>query len=985
MRWVLLTVAVVLIAGVTWWCWPSATSDLVASDAADAGLSLNQQTQRALEELADAGVRSQQGVVVEQHGTPVSGARVELYVSATLPESLACPVCGQPLLECADESAARLVVEGLAQGALLPPQPFAVTTTDAEGRYVFASVPNVELRLIARSGALGAVASESDEIITLHPPTRFSVHVQLEGSGEAVPGLRAWALTDALDPQEVTSNSAGDLQFSSFGEHGWVHAAPPGYLATTAPTGGADLLLVAPRTLLVHARVGGQPVDADVAVFLHGGDRVLHAKNGELVLEHLGSDTLELHVSTPSLTASPTTVSLDKLTTEVTVELRAAGRLLLTLLDDEGRPVTSGTATLENNEATANAADPGEGQLLVLGPLPEGEYQLSASAPGLRELKRVIDLKPGDHPMEATLQRAAVLKGRVLGAAGPIVGAQVTISMPGASESNLVTEGDGTFSFEGPPQSEVMVTAYEPTAGRAEGHAVLPGALDLKLEPRAAFELEVLDHDGVDVRRASLTEQPSGVVDNLELASETPDKRRFTGRLAGLRAGRYVLDVDAENREPVRRDYTLVEGSVVHDSVSLSPGAAVDGWVQDANGKPLPNVGVIAGQANGRTDEAGRFFVGGLPPGTLRLSAATRDGTQIEAVEVVAPAKGVILKAAKPRLARGRVVARGGAAVAEFEANGQTFKDPSGQFVVPVRLAQVSIWADGYKPWTGECEGTDEKDFGTIALEPIDTVEGEVVDPEGKPLGGVVVRVVPTGSETTTPANGRFKVEAGAISAEEPGEVVATRGAFFARTPLKPGTFHRLQLARGTHVSGRVVAGGRPVPNTPVQIEAGGPMPGVRSEVTDGQGRFEVDLWPGIWMFGASGVRLAQSVRVSGAQMSVELSGEGGRCSLELLHAPELVSLVLQPNGSETIEGMYPAGTLQFEGLRGRGPLLEGLPCGDYLMILTFAQDTKVVTVHLDGRTRYDAAEPQKPEKPAEVAPARGEVIDLRMVPLVVH
>jgi hypothetical protein len=412
----------------------------------------------------------------------------------------------------------------------------------------------------------------------------------------------------------------------------------------------------------------------------------------------------------------------------------------------------------------------------------------------------------------------------------------------------------------------------------------------------------------------------------------------------------------ARHREDVERLVTISEGAVMTERFTLSAGVTIEGQVVDPEGKPMPNVSVgIRGQGES-TDEAGKFQFSGVKPGPVRVSASLADDLTVDPVEVEAPARGVVLKAKRAPKVTGVVVDKHGAPVKDYEANGVSVHDPAGKFTVPVRLGQLSIWADGFKPASVDVE-VNKTDVGTITLEAVDFAEGEVVDADGRPIGGVSVRVIPSGSEGVTGANGRFKVEAGGqFDGSEKPEVVATRGSALGRVPYKPGSNHHLQLGRGTHVSGRVSAQGKPLANMTVQIEGRGELWANRTETTDAQGHFEVDLWPGTWTFTASGVRIARTVEVAGDRLEIELGGDLGRCSLQITNAPELDSILLEPKvPDDDTTGSYRPGTIEITGLHGQPSLSHSVPCGDYMMTLSQGSSGNSTAVHLDGNAVYDA------------------------------
>ncbi len=943
-------VVLVLLIGGWWLFWPSGDASSSPADDPHADQGRPGPDEQAADDDFDAGVLEVSGDVVDAHGAPVPGATVQLFLEDQLPWAQTCAVCGMSLFECSDPAELTRTMDRLVHQELVP-TPWGTTTTDAEGRYRFVDAPNVGRLLVARSGSRLGVGEGEERSIVLGPPGAKTVSLVDEGQ-TPVPGVRVVVLTRALELFELRSGLDGQVTWSGTTD-GWLLAAAPGYLATVAGTEESQVILSRPRILHVHTRTGGQPIDADVAVTLHGAEKHFTTRSGELTLDQLGPEMLTLSVSTATLVGHVSVVELPKPENDVTVELRAAGRLLLTVVDEQGLPVKNASASLESVEASANADDPGEGALLTLGPLPEGEYTLMVTAEGMREVRRVHDLLPGDKTLEVTLNRAAVLQGTVMGPTGPAGGVLVSMTAPGLPDNSTMSGDDGTFSFEGPPIADVVLDASEQTLGRAQAHAAMPGKVTLTLAPRAVLQLEVSDTEAMNIMRCDLNDAHGGhhrVVFEFDEA-----KRHGTAKVAALTPGLWDLSLHARHREVVERQVTVADGAVTTERISLSAGVTIEGTVIDADGKPAVDVSVaIRGQAE-VTDAQGRFQFSGVKPGVTRISANLPDDQLAEVLEVEAPARGVVIKARRAPKITGVVVDTHGVPVKDYEANGVQVRDPAGRFSAPVRLGQLSIWADGYKPLSMDLEAG-KVDVGTLTLESVNFAEGEVVDVEGKPVGGVSVRVIPTGAESMTGANGRFKVEAGTCEPGEKCEVVATRGASLAKVPYKAGSTHHLQLARGTHVVGHVTAQGKPLPNMTVQVEGRGELWANRTETTDAQGHFEVDLCPGTWTFTASGVRVARTIEVSGERAEIELGGDVGRCSLTITNAPSLESILLEPRvGEDDFGGSYRAGTIEITGLHGQPPMAHAVPCGDFLMTLSEGGASNAVPVHLDVNTVYDA------------------------------
>lgn len=113
-------------------------------------------------------------------------------------------------------------------------------------------------------------------------------------------------------------------------------------------------------------------------------------------------------------------------------------------------------------------------------------------------------------------------------------------------------------------------------------------------------------------------------------AQTTPDGR-FS--ITGLPSGTYSIDADRPGfsmppgqRPNENRQVALRPGENREDlRISLVPDGSITGRVLDSAGEPVENVTVSVegsyGGGAGRTDEEGRFRIGGLTPGSYRLKA----------------------------------------------------------------------------------------------------------------------------------------------------------------------------------------------------------------------------------------------------------------------------------------------------------------------------------------------------------------------------
>jgi len=221
-------------------------------------------------------------------------------------------------------------------------------------------------------------------------------------------------------------------------------------------------------------------------------------------------------------------------------------------------------------------------------------------------------------------------------------------------------------------------------------------------------------------------------------------------------------------------------------------GATVSGKVVDHLGKPVEGamVTVVNRQETVSTGADGRFEWKGVAPGPVELFAMNTNGAESNHAKVTAPpASGVDHARGGPR--HGRVVDEKGAAIHAFEANGEQVKADDGRFNVPSPNHTLDVWVEGY---AAVFLTTAEGDVGDVVVKKEPTIEGDVLDAEGKPVSGASVMATSDATPATTDASGHFKLT---ITSEEPQELVATRGAMSGRTPAHLGTVAHIVMQRG--------------------------------------------------------------------------------------------------------------------------------------------------------------------------------------------
>lgn len=406
----------------------------------------------------------------------------------------------------------------------------------------------------------------------------------------------------------------------------------------------------------------------------------------------------------------------------------------------------------------------------------------------------------------------------------------------------------------------------------------------------------------------------------------------------------YVRPTSATAPAGVRLDRSIGSGERLEQVLEVEPAAVLCGRVLDESGQPAAGAWVRAWfrsradievyrppdpDVQTQTDEQGRFFLGGFPAGPFVVEAAAsgkvavrRAGGRLEKAQRV---EGLLLQIAPGHPVRGEVRGSGGEPVAgaQILAGKEGRKDeveetqiagvvyfPSRQlllrseddgsfvlFLVPEdETWELAVADSRHLIWNGRLEAG--QSLVQVRLEAGFAVAGRVVDPEGKPLRKVDMRLRgPQDARLGTDKDGRFSIPA--LKEESGWFLLLHKSGYGARVvgPLvaaKGGEPVEIVLHPGAKLSGVVVdAKGRPVGGARVEIQrvppataGSGDSDGARlvkppeqvfrlnSTVTTADGRFEfVDL-----------ERVRFRIRASAGQgdSAAELEAEAGAGDLRV-------------------------------------------------------------------------------------------------------
>ncbi|MEW5739094.1 MAG: carboxypeptidase-like regulatory domain-containing protein [Myxococcota bacterium] len=954
-----------------WWVWP----EVEAAGAPDGGAERHdmlghagpsapgREAPRALGG-SDGGRWKLTGVVLDEQGAPVQGATVKAFIAAELLlGDRACGACGRRVVWCGAPASVREVLSTLRSGAVAV-APTAEATTDAEGRFSFDGLEPAALRLTALEGGR-AGSIDVDEVpaegaqaeITLRASRTRTLELQAEDRSPvgAVDVVLFGLSTGEL--RLVRTDGSGRASWALPDEQVWVGVDVPGWLPVgQVVSDDAVVMLLRPKTLVVRTVMSGRPIDVDVEVDLHGVER-RRSQAGEARFDDLGEFEGYVRAFNGELSSERVYVLLENARTELTLELRRAAILEVTVVDPSGKEIEdpwldlAGPSTLTGLLPDEDSARP------RFSGVPEGEYTLEAQAEGFQQVRQQIDLAPGLNRVTVVLQPSGMIRGVVVDEHDqPVGGAVVELDADATGELNEAqSDGEGRFELEVVDFSGTRLRAWSPEAG--SGTAVgRPGEeVRLKLRPGATLEIEIIDVDG---RHES---------ENVMLEHVESGVRRFVmaaapfGRCAGLAPGTWNLTLDRAERLPIAQKVTLAPEQVQRVTLHLRMGEEIEGRVLEADGRPTEGAQLVSGGPGSvRTDAQGRFLLRGVPPGPVNVLVVSPDGERTFSAEVTAPARGVELRFEQLVRISGQVVDESGSPVPEFRIERKDVSHPQGRFEVALPTGSAYLFADGFFPRSIKIER--EGDLGALTMRRLPTLTGEVVA-DGRPVPGAQVTVVETLEETTTDAEGRFTLSLGTELTDSDDEVhlIASRGSNSARVAARPGLPVRITLARGTRVSGRVVDGtGAPV-RTQVELSLQDEVRAL-SVSTDALGRFEVTLPPGSWTMTPRG-GAPRVFPIFGERQEITIVDP--RTCQVVLEAPEAdAAWLAQPGAPEqgdwlTGEGV-PSGTISL-------PLdLPGgtwAPCGRFELLTMENGHVRRQAVNLEpGRTVLRAARAAVPE-----------------------
>ncbi|MFE8597943.1 MSCRAMM family protein [Archangium violaceum] len=441
--------------------------------------------------------------------------------------------------------------------------------------------------------------------------------------------------------------------------------------------------------------------------------------------------------------------------TEVTLELVPAAHLRGRVLDEERRPVQGALVTVEGMRGSKGGllvARTDEEGRYQLGPTPVGPMALVAYTKGYVPHRHEQEVSRGQHTVDLTLARAALIEGVLVDAAGqPVAGERLSLWPVEAEEEErssrvIETSGaDGRFSFEAPKPGSYRLEFGGNRMKKQEVEVLAPSSQRLVAAPLPSVEVEVVDEAGVPLPDVSLGLWPATDM-------EGPDARvgwgstNFRGRtvVAAPKPGRYWLAAELARGDFIRTASRWVELDETRAQVRLrfEGGQGLSGIAVGSRGQPLAGVLIhlaaplgVQGEGCGSpsrgviTGPDGRFVFSQLAGESFILTiwkenhALSPSQSEDGRLDVTPGMKDLRLVLDRNVLIRGRLIRADGAPISRIRVNGVLLLGEEGSFSVLVPEAearQIHLSASGFKPVQRAVADLEqmEVDLGTITLVP---------------------------------------------------------------------------------------------------------------------------------------------------------------------------------------------------------------------------------------------------------------------------
>lgn len=561
-----------------------------------------------------------------------------------------------------------------------------------------------------------------------------------------------------------------------------------------------------------------------------------------------------------------------------------------------GRDASAPPPVLSALEVAQRAPAPTPTAPLAHSRAPEPEPPSAEPAPPERPAG-----EPEREPGQAEESALVTISGHVVDPDGRLVVGARVIVRGGQDEERpddaRPTDAQGRFELHlRPGQWTVWAEAegFAPSQpDRVRVRAGRDRALQEPLQLQAAGWLVGLVHDAAGRAIVGAKVETDGRGGR---AVQTDEQGRFRMLLA---EGTWTVRAGAPGFVPARaRQVPVAANTGGEVELQLESGAALEGLVLDADGRPLAQAFVFVYREGRRlgevqTDAEGRFQRDGLEPGPVELftrsddrTRCARDAAQLRAgvnqlvtlrLAEAARVAGTVRDAAGQPLAEVQVQAR--SVAGDVRREGVT--DAQGRFVVPdLYPGRYRVFVPGRARGAPRAEAELEVVAGELRCDLVardgGLLAGVVVGPDGQPVRAAGVFAIQGGqqrAETRTDEQGAFRLD---------GLPAGTYQVFSRRDQALAGIHPDVSLPEGgalsdlrvtiyppAHLRGRVLdAAGQPVSGLEL-VARGRDAPVQRRARTDAQGQFEMaPFYAGAYEVSAAGDALALEARRRGLEQA---------------------------------------------------------------------------------------------------------------------
>jgi protocatechuate 3,4-dioxygenase beta subunit len=823
------------------------------------------------------------GTVVDAEGVPVADAAVELFVATPAGHDIAELLAGR-----------ELKAAGTAR-------------SDAKGNFrIAAKSGNYMLYWSAAGFAPGAIETTGDEelgglLLRAAPMKRG----QVTAGGKAVPNAvvvlaryaRVITKTDDEGRYSVPDPRVWSPSITVIHSNYAIATVSSGFSETPVPL---DVQLVAGSTLT--GRVVGPDGRSGVRaeLFVDGIAAGESADDGTYELRRVPRDWKELAAVRGNLVARAGRAA--SRTLQLTQAFSLSGNVV-----DPATGVGISGAIVSVSPTTWDAAQIGtaitdaRGGFVIPALLP-GTYRVSAMRAGYSSASEVTPLNAGARKTLPIQQQAFVTGTITEEQRRPVAAASVWTA---SRRPNTYTSGEGRSQVSAPDgryafRVNPALSDEMDVVARRKGYVSTPDGphrfrggerktVNITLKRGLALEGRVLDAQAQPLRDVAVSaiESPAntrGFAPPPQSWNDLPTtdaEGRFSLR---VNAGMHTLYFHLSGYAPKKVPAVSVSAESQPLEVTLERAASITGRVVTASGEPVADAQVGA-MVEGpylaaTTDATGAFRLDGLAPTLISISAWKKNGMNRVELQIKAPAEGVTIELMPTVRITGRVLAKGGGSIRDFQVRvgsprpgGSDWEGPArpvdvhdadGRFVleeVEVRPAELVVRAPGhvaaYVPLQLE-KGRNVENV-EVTLERAATIQGRVTDEAGSALRGVFVfGQVGRGSRpesVVTNAGGEYVLD-GVPSGET--TLTFTRSGYQVlkkQVELEAGeTTVDVRLSAGRVLTGQVVdERGSPIAEASITASAENAGGSYSHETTDAAGRFRLEgLGPFIYRVTAS-------------------------------------------------------------------------------------------------------------------------------------